>query len=259
MLTDGALALAPDSDDPYTTSGDVALWLENRVRDFLPTGRPRLRVTDGGLPDGTGDFPVDVRQLASAKPYAYVGGNPLNDTDPSGLFSLGDVGGAIGGAAGFVGDVIAHPCIRTGGGDFNSNTTNGCQTAFSGKQGLIGVGVCAAAIASIGAAAAAASGGAAAVEEAAAASRLTFPARLIPAGETQASWGSKVWGSGAEDAQGLIGARSASELRALGLDVPGAQQLANFYRAAAAAGRGGATAPARARLMDDIVKQLGGG
>ncbi len=80
---------------------------ENRVRDFLPTAPPRLRVIDGFLPDRVGDFSDDLRQTASAKPYAYVSGNPLNATDPSGMFGWDDVTHAASRAAGAVGGAVS--------------------------------------------------------------------------------------------------------------------------------------------------------
>ncbi|MEO8899749.1 MAG: hypothetical protein ABI352_00005, partial [Candidatus Dormibacter sp.] len=46
VLTDGALALK-------LTSDDFDVQPENRVNGFSPTGRPRLRVIDGYLPDRT--------------------------------------------------------------------------------------------------------------------------------------------------------------------------------------------------------------
>jgi hypothetical protein len=48
-------------------------------------------------------------------------------------------------------------------------------------------------------------------------------------------------------------------LERLGLDLEKAQHLKAFYEAAASAGEGGATAPARAALMDDYIRILGGG
>jgi hypothetical protein len=67
-----------------------------------------------------------------------------------------------------------------------------------------------------------------------------------------------VWGQGAEDARALVGTRSADELRALGLDEATARELAVFYRLAANMGKGSATAPARADLMEHIAGVLKG-
>lgn len=82
---------------------------------------------------------------------------------------------------------------------------------------------------------------------------------MIPEGETQNSWGNKIWGRGAAGAEAAMGARTPEELEALGLTAEGADRLAEFYEAAAAAGKGGATAPARAALMRQIAQELGGG
>ncbi len=83
-----ALAYALDA-----LSGLDDVQPENRVNGFLLSGRPRLRVIDGDLSDCVRDFDVDVRKVASAKPYAYVAGNPLNRSDPSGMISPTDPSG----------------------------------------------------------------------------------------------------------------------------------------------------------------------
>jgi hypothetical protein len=88
--------------------------------------------------------------------------------------------------------------------------------------------------------------------------RVEFPKELIPAGESQRSWGAKLWGRGADDARALIGARTSDELRELGLDAAAAKKLADFYRSAAKHGRGGQAAHAREALMRSIYKQLKG-
>jgi hypothetical protein len=96
--------------------------------------------------------------------------------------------------------------------------------------------------------------GSRAAEEGAAAS----PAAVKPPGISTNAWGNKVWGQGPDDALSRIGTRSADELRELGLDVDKATKLRNFYSQAAAAGKGGATAPARVKLMNDIIRTLKG-
>ncbi|MBB4908876.1 DNRLRE domain-containing protein [Actinophytocola algeriensis] len=82
---------------------------------------------------------------------------------------------------------------------------------------------------------------------------------LVPTGQTLATWGNQIWGTGAQGAKALIGTRSAAELaRIPGLNVQSATTLRNFYQGAANAGKGGATAPVRVQLLDDIIKTLGG-
>jgi hypothetical protein len=82
---------------------------------------------------------------------------------------------------------------------------------------------------------------------------------LVPKGETLGSWGNQIWGTGADGAKSLIGTRGATELsRIPGLNVQSATTLRNFYQGAAEAGKGGATAPVRVQLLDDIIKTLGG-
>jgi hypothetical protein len=68
-------------------------------------------------------------------------------------------------------------------------------------------------------------------DEAAAARYWGFPTNLLPEGMTPNAFGNLVWGVGPEGARALIGARSAEELRALGvgLDVAKAQEFRRFY------------------------------
>jgi len=79
---------------------------------------------------------------------------------------------------------------------------------------------------------------------------------------TFAKWGEEIWGSsrGKRDPAGaaydLIGKRNGDELRAIGLDLESATLLRNFYRTAANGGRGTSTAPAREKLMNDIMDKL---
>lgn len=80
----------------------------------------------------------------------------------------------------------------------------------------------------------------------------------VPKGETLATWGKQVWGTKAEGAEALIGARSADELRALGLTRENATMFRDYYQWATYVGRGADAAPARVRLMNDILKTLGG-
>ena len=63
----------------------------------------------------------------------------------------------VGGAAGWVGnqassawDTATHLCLRTGGGDYNSNNNGSCQTAWTSAQGLDALGVVAKVISGAG-------------------------------------------------------------------------------------------------------------
>lgn len=82
---------------------------------------------------------------------------------------------------------------------------------------------------------------------------------IVPEGQTLGTWGSQIWGHGAEGAKSLIGTRSADELAQIpGLNVQSATVLRNFYQGAIDAGKGGTTAPIRVQLLDDIIKRMGG-
>ena len=82
---------------------------------------------------------------------------------------------------------------------------------------------------------------------------------LVPEGQTLGTWGSQIWGRGAEGAKSLIGTRGADELAQIPrLNVQSATILRNFYQGAVDAGKGGATAPIRVQLLDDIIKRMGG-
>lgn len=59
--------------------------VENRVNGFDVFALPRIGVDVPFSPDCTVAFPLYLRQTASAKPYSYVMGNPLNGMDPGGL------------------------------------------------------------------------------------------------------------------------------------------------------------------------------
>ena len=82
------------------------------------------------------------------------------------------------------------------------------------------------------------------------------PKDLIPEGETQATWGAKIWGRGPEGALARIGTRNAGELSDLGLDVNGATRLRDFYESQRMWGRGAETAGARVDLMQHIIDVL---
>jgi hypothetical protein len=160
--------------DPASGAADARP--ENRVNGVHLFSLPRVGLDVPFSPDRTRDFPLDVRQIASAKTYAYVSGNPLNGTDASGLCdwyavavcgiqgaagvastaggAVVHAGGAAVGAAGSAAswtnnniiqptaDTLTHLCIRTGGGDWNSNVggsllgSGQCQTVLSSAHGV---------------------------------------------------------------------------------------------------------------------------
>lgn len=68
-------------------------------------------------------------------------------------------------------------------------------------------------------------------------------------------WG-RLWGEGADDARDFVGRYSAEDLRGLGLTADTAQELSDFYRLAAIKGKGSATSPARADLMQHYADVL---
>ena len=93
---------------------------------------------------------VDPDVATTLSPYGYVQGDPLNGTDPSGDCGLWGSDTCLGDAAGWVNNHVVQPvanyathlCIRTGGGNWNSNVGgslfgNGeCQTVLSSSQGV---------------------------------------------------------------------------------------------------------------------------
>jgi len=83
---------------------------------------------------------------------------------------------------------------------------------------------------------------------------------LVPKGQTLGTWRNQIWGTGAQGAKGLIGSTTAAQLSDIpGLNVGSATTLPDFYQGAVSAGKGGATAPVRVDLLNDIIKTLGGG
>lgn len=75
---------------------------------------------------------------------------------------------------------------------------------------------------------------------------------------TPNAYGNSVWGVGPEGAKAAMG-RSATELRQLGLDVPGAQRWQDFYANEAWLRPQNPSAQARVDLMQDIIDTLGRG
>jgi len=71
------------------------------------------------------------------------------------------------------------------------------------------------------------------------------------------SVGAPIWGNSASGAQAALGTRSAVELMDLA-SLSDAQALRAFYVTAAEAGIGGATAPIRIKLLDEITDAHGG-
>lgn len=80
----------------------------------------------------------------------------------------------------------------------------------------------------------------------------------MPSGTTLNAYGNKLWGVGPEDAKSLIGARSAEQLRELGLTVQGAQRWQDFYANVFVNNPRNTAAAARVELMDDALRTLGG-
>jgi hypothetical protein len=68
-----------------TPSRATATPAENRVNGLDVFALPRVGVDVPFSPDSTGDFPLHLRQTASAKAYSYAAGNSLNESDPTGL------------------------------------------------------------------------------------------------------------------------------------------------------------------------------
>lgn len=82
--------------------------------------------------------------------------------------------------------------------------------------------------------------------------------KLTPRGWTFQQWAVTIFGHGPKEAVDLIGKRSARELEAIGLTVEKAEVYRDFYKAAAAGGRGGTTAESRIQLLEHIITVLGG-
>jgi RHS repeat-associated protein len=85
----------------------------------------------------TGQFLSRDPMVATTRdPYAYVVGNPLNRTDPTGMWGLPDLNPAD--WVGAVADTATHLCLRNPfGGD---NDSGGCHTTLSTSQGGIALG-----------------------------------------------------------------------------------------------------------------------
>jgi len=115
-------AAVPTAVADKTPSSAAATSAENRVKGFDVFAVPRVGVDVPFSPDCTGDFPLHLRQIASAKvldsesglyylraryydpataqfmsrdpavattmaPYSYAAGDPLDATDPSGMLA----------------------------------------------------------------------------------------------------------------------------------------------------------------------------
>jgi len=194
----------------------------------------------------------DPAVSATQQPYGYATGNPLNGVDPAGLLNL---------PGGY--------CIHIPFMSDNCDTLWKEHPALHGPVTAIGI-VGGAALLTAGClaggcavvAAAAASGGAWLSNTVGAECENvmpSFPDDVIPDGLTRNEWGTQIWGVGSGDAEALIGTRSAATLRALGLTVENAVKLRDFYAGVAAAGLGGAAAPARVDLLNNIIETLQGG
>ena len=66
------------------------------------------------------------------------------------------------------------------------------------------------------------------------------------------------WGTGAQGASARAASITLQEIQAAGITRPVAEHWLNFYRNAVANGQGGAAAPERVRLMQQVIELLGG-
>jgi RHS repeat-associated protein len=156
-----------------SSTGSVTnhLKFSGQYQDAEGTGLYYLRARYYSPSDGQ-FLTVDPAVAKTRSPYAYVSGNPVNATDPSGMCdwyalavcAVQGVATGVDKAAhwAITGDPNSTFCIRLGGGDWGSNNNGTCETRLSGKQGLIGEGICGSIIAGLGVAAAGAADGAAA-------------------------------------------------------------------------------------------------
>jgi hypothetical protein len=88
---------------------------------------------------------VDPLVAMTLSPYGYVSGDPLNATDPTGkgLCFIWQSNCQTGAQS--VSSFVSNLCIRTGGGNWDSNVggslnrSGSCQTALSSREGLAGV------------------------------------------------------------------------------------------------------------------------
>lgn len=89
--------------------------------------------------------------------------------------------------------------------------------------------------------------------------KLPFPGDLVPKGMTPASYGNTIWGAGPAEATALMGARSADELRAIGLAPASAARWQDFYANVARLNPRNPSAQPRVELLQDVINTLGGG
>jgi hypothetical protein len=79
---------------------------------------------------------VDPKVSTTLSPYGYVAGDPVNASDPTGKGLCFIWQSNCQSAAQRVSSFVSHLCIRTGGGDWDSNDNGSCQTVLSGRQGV---------------------------------------------------------------------------------------------------------------------------
>ena len=237
------------------------------------TGLTYLRARDYDPTNGS-FLTRDPLESATANPYSYTSGNPLQYADPTGMLMngvFGDIGrataqaevnffnGLNGGLSSTVANTLspgASDTLDRWGLPLGTCPSTGDKISkwlAYGSGALITLLI--GGIGETGTAAMRQDSYLVALREA---SATAFERR--PQGMTPNAWGNAIWGAKEGDAVALTGARSRQEL----LDVPGsnietARLFLKMYEAAARAGRGGDTAPERVALMKNIIQTLKGG
>jgi RHS repeat-associated protein len=274
-----------DAYGTQTASSDTAstvFGFTGNLTDAI-TGLLYLRARD--YDPATGQFlTVDPALDSTHQPYAYVGNDPVLNTDPRGLCPVNggdfvadctpeDFGGSswlLSPAATVLGDIFSSCSVMNVSSLFAGITDT---ITFGGTRllrdalapgwseryesnGFYFVGAAWGIVATSGLGASA--GISAWIRSTRLAATVQDVRAIIPEGLTLASWGKIVWGHGAAEAQALIGTRSVSQLSEIGLTFASARILRNLYIGATtvAHARGAATAPERIKLLESIMKTL---